>query len=110
MMDMEKRLSPCLYCTGVENPAECENKNCGPWRHWFICRWEQLRREARSIWENSPGNLGVSVGGRKYAAPHQVTEYLETDPCSQCGSPRNLCSVPCRRKRNWENNRKEILP
>ena len=35
--------SPCLTCTKVQDPKNCENKSCKEWREWFIKRWEKLR-------------------------------------------------------------------
>ena len=35
--------SPCLTCTKVEDPSQCENKMCGKWRLWFISEWEKMR-------------------------------------------------------------------
>ena len=35
--------NPCLTCTIVKDPANCENKSCQVWRKWFIRRWEVLR-------------------------------------------------------------------
>ena len=42
---MNDVMYPCTNCTRVCNPAECDNKRCGPWRNWFIRRWEKLRRQ-----------------------------------------------------------------
>ena len=36
--------SPCLNCTRVKDPKNCENKNCPVWREWFIRRWEEMRK------------------------------------------------------------------
>ena len=33
---------PCLTCTRVKNPKNCENKNCQEWREWFIKKWSEL--------------------------------------------------------------------
>jgi hypothetical protein len=35
--------SPCLTCTKVQDPKNCENKSCSEWRKWFIQAWERLR-------------------------------------------------------------------
>lgn len=34
---------PCLTCTSVQDPSQCESKMCGRWRLWFLCEWERLR-------------------------------------------------------------------
>ncbi len=36
---------PCKNCSRVCDPTACDNKRCGPWRNWFIRRWEKLRRQ-----------------------------------------------------------------
>ena len=35
--------SPCLTCTKVKDPCNCENKLCGKWRVWFLSEWEKKR-------------------------------------------------------------------
>lgn len=35
--------NPCLTCTRVKDPHNCENKNCREWREWFVRKWEELR-------------------------------------------------------------------
>ena len=35
--------SPCVTCTRVKDPENCENKSCQVWREWFIRRWEEIR-------------------------------------------------------------------
>jgi hypothetical protein len=42
----------------------------------------------------------VPLGGERYASPHQVRTYLETDPCSIC--PCHHCAVPCPVRKTWE--------
>ena len=34
---------PCLNCTKVKEPENCENKKCQEWREWFIKWWEKMR-------------------------------------------------------------------
>ena len=34
--------SPCLTCTRVKDPANCENKNCQAWKAWFLKKWNEL--------------------------------------------------------------------
>ena len=61
--------SPCLACTRVRDPKNCENKLCREWQAWFIDRWEAMRT---SIMHADCGNSihadTVSVG----AGPCQV--------------------------------------
>lgn len=35
--------SPCLSCTRVKDPSNCENKMCVKWRTWFLSEWKQMR-------------------------------------------------------------------
>lgn len=37
--------SPCLTCTRVKDPRDCENKTCERWRRWFISWWEGVREK-----------------------------------------------------------------
>ena len=106
--EMIMKLSPCVSCTRVENPANCENKNCQVWRQWFIGRWDQLRAYPRLQQEQPPKPAGVPLGGRHYAAPHQVRAYLETDPCENCCCPKDLCDTPCRVRKDWDAARNEV--
>lgn len=39
----EKMQKPCLTCTRVKDPANCESKQCKTWSDWFIKTWEQMR-------------------------------------------------------------------
>lgn len=34
---------PCLTCTRVENPEDCDLKGCAAWREWWLTRWENMR-------------------------------------------------------------------
>lgn len=100
---MKKVPSPCLTCTRVRDPEQCENKACSVWRAWFIARWDSLRSSPRLAMEQARMEpVGVSLGGRIYAPPHQVREYLEEDPCEKCLCPKDLCTGPCRVRRAWE--------
>lgn len=42
-MGYEKQLKPCLTCTRVKDPDNCEIKSCKVWREWFIQIWEKMR-------------------------------------------------------------------
>lgn len=107
---MMKRSSPCLRCSRVADPATCEDKSCQLWRQWFIERWDALRhqpKEAMEMVQTEP--VGVCIGGRRYAAPHETERYLYQDPCESCLCPRELCGTPCRIRRDWDRSRKEVL-
>lgn len=103
------KASPCLTCTRVEDPRNCENKKCQPWRNWFVARWDAIRSSARAEMEQTPQKVGVPLDGQTYAAPHQVKKYLQEDPCDKCLCPKDLCRLPCRLKNNWEKARKDVL-
>lgn len=104
-----RQLSPCLTCTRVRDPRECENKNCRVWRQWFLERWEQIHSYPRRQQQVQPQPVGVNVGGQTYAAPNQIENYLQKDPCEGCLCPRDLCAEPCRVKRAWNEARNEVL-
>ena len=103
-----KDCSPCLHCTRVQDPQNCENKNCRSWQQWFIKRWDQIRAFPRRQMDDTPPRpVGVPLGGRHYALPHQVASFLQTDPCEVCVCPRQLCDTPCRLRKVWEQTKKE---
>ena len=107
---MERKLSPCSYCTRVPDPRDCENKACMLWRRWFIERWEQMRSSVRCRMDTfQPEPVGACVSGTHYAAPNQVERYLRTDPCEACLCPRDLCRTPCRLRRNWDQAREDVF-
>ena len=110
MRTITQQPSPCLRCTRVKDPRNCENKNCQDWRRWFICRWEQIRAYPRQAKDNEKLQaVGITLGGRRYAAPHQTRKYLNNDPCQSCRCPRELCTSPCPTRRAWDDARKDVL-
>lgn len=109
-MQTEKNPSPCLRCTRVADPRNCENKNCQLWRKWFLHRWAQIHNYPRQKMEQVKLEpVGVVLGGKHYAAPHQVQQYLSKDPCQDCLCPKDLCSTPCGVRRAWENAKREVF-
>ena len=93
--------SPCLTCTRVRDPKNCENKTCRDWQAWFIDRWESMRNAIRKDMVGSQlQENGVPLGGERYASPHRVRAYLETDPCTIC--PCHPCAIPCPVRKTWE--------
>ena len=40
--------SPCLTCTRVKDPKNCENKTCKPWQAWFLAWWKGMQSNVRS--------------------------------------------------------------
>ena len=102
--------SPCIRCTRVRDPKACENKQCKDWQRWFLDRWALIHNYPREQMETAElQHVGVPLGGRHYAAPHQVRKYLAEDPCDACPCPRDLCNVPCRVRRAWEKAREEVF-
>ncbi len=37
-----KEVSPCMNCSRVKDPGNCENKCCRQWSAWFMQRWSQI--------------------------------------------------------------------
>lgn len=102
-------VSPCLSCRRVKDPANCENKLCKPWRQWFLARWEMIHKFPREQMEQAELKpVGVNVGGRYYASPHQIEAYRKQDPCQACLCPKDLCTSPCRVRRIWEEGKGEM--
>lgn len=102
--------SPCVRCTKVKDPRDCENKDCRLWQTWFIEKWNDMRIAPRLAVETRPRQAeGVCIGGRYYALPHRVKSYIHTDPCEKCLCPRDLCAIPCRVKRDWLAAREDVL-
>lgn len=101
--------SPCYSCTRVRDPQNCENKLCKDWQAWFIDRWETMREHIRLEMElTQTRELGVPLGGNRYANPHQIREYLENDPCDRCQCPKNICHTPCPVKIAWVEKVNEV--
>ncbi len=80
--------SPCVGCNRVKDPKNCENKNCKPWRAWFLGRWDKIN--------------GFS---RRYGKP---APQGKPDPCSNCLFQRDNCLAPCKSKRAWLDEKRGI--
>ena len=94
--------SPCLTCTRVKDPQNCENKLCKDWQAWFIHRWESMREAVRTQMEQAPTqDIGIPLGGNTYVSPHRVRAYLDSDPCDHCLCPKNKCHSPCPVRIAW---------
>ena len=107
---MKQNVSPCVCCTKVADPEKCENKNCAQWQAWFLQRWELIRAFPRYHMENAVlEQPGICLGGRKYAHPETVRQYLRRDPCEKCVSPKDLCTAPCPAHIAWERGRGELM-
>ena len=100
---------PCITCTRVTDPANCENKDCRLWQRWYVETWNQMRAAPRLDREQRPKETeGIVIGGVRYALPHRVDGYLQRDPCKGCLCPRDLCVIPCRIKRDWASARELV--
>ena len=100
--------SPCLTCTRVRDPQNCESKVCKEWRAWFIARWEAMRANvAKSIHHAPVEEHGVPLGGRRYASPHRVQAFIKNDPCKTCYCPKDMCTRPCLLRLAWEQRKGE---
>ena len=109
-MYVRNRPSPCLTCSRVPDPRECDHKACRPWQQWFLARWELIHNYPRAKMEAAELKpVGVKIGGRPYAAPHQVRRYVQNDPCQSCLCPKDLCLTPCPVKKAWEQTRKDVF-
>lgn len=106
---MKENMSPCVVCSRVSDPENCTDKTCRLWQRWFLQRWEETRQTLRQMKDMPDSYAGVVVGGVRYAAPNQVRNFLENDPCGSCLCPKDLCDTPCRKRKAWENFRKEGL-
>ena len=95
--------NPCLICPKGMDVRSCEDKRCTVWRKWFLSRWDRIHRYPRLVMEQSESvPVGVPLGGRYYAAPHQVKSYLQNDPCDKCSCSADLCVTPCKVRMAWE--------
>ena len=99
---MKYNVSPCVGCVRMKDPQMCADKTCREWQRWFVQQWEQTRQSFRQAKERPQPVVGVNVGGRYYAAPHEVRNYLRCDPCGCCQCPKELCHTPCRKRLVWE--------
>lgn len=103
-------MSPCMKCVRVSQPTQCDNKDCGVWRKWYIEKWNEMRLQPRLNMEHlQVQREGVNIGGQVYALPHRVKGYLEADPCEKCLCPKDLCRVPCKVKRSWNQARELVM-
>ena len=62
--------NPCLNCTRVADPDNCENKLCPQWRSWFFAKWNETR----------------ALFGNKKAI---------NEPCRSCDWKGPLCATGC---------------
>lgn len=102
--------SPCLTCKRVRDPQACENKGCKDWQAWFIGRWEAMRKNVREQMNCvSIEEIGIPLGGERYAVPHRMEEYLSQDPCQRCLCPKDVCHHPCPAKQAWIDKKSGVI-
>ena len=107
---MDRKISPCMGCTRVQDPRNCENKNCQLWQKWFLNRWEGMRKAFLVQMHTTPREkAGVGIGGIRYAMPHEVRAYYRQDPCTGCVCNKDLCDNPCPSRRSWEMARRDVF-
>ena len=99
---MSSTVYPCLICGRCADPENCTDKSCRDWQRWFLQQWERTRASFRQAKDLPNPPAGVQLGGRCYAAPHEVRNYLRKDPCGACLCPKDLCQTPCRKRLVWE--------
>ena len=46
---MKINQSPCKRCKRVADPETCENKQCAPWRKWFLLRWSRIHAYGKQV-------------------------------------------------------------
>lgn len=106
-LELIKHHSPCLTCTRVLDPQVCENKECRPWRQWFIGRWALIY---------AYGQLNLMLSDP--CAEHNVEDkrnlnstirQSSEDPCDGCVCPKDMCTVPCRAKRIWQEQKEDVF-
>ena len=101
--------SPCITCTRVRDPKNCENKLCKDWQSWFIGRWNAMRKALCAEAAQAPvGDIGVPLGGNRYASPHRVRDFLDVNPCRKCVYPADACQMPCKTKLAWSEMQSEV--
>lgn len=101
--------SPCLTCTRVKDPKNCENKLCKDWQAWFIDRWDTMRKNLCAQAAIDPAQeVGVHLGGHKYVSPHRIREFLRVNPCMTCVYPADACTSPCPSKQAWIKMQSEV--
>lgn len=100
----EEKQSPCLTCSRVRDPDNCENKLCKDWQAWFIDRWEAMRANvfAQVRQQKAVAQGAISVGGYQYSHPDHVRSYLQKDPCGECVCPKDMCDTPCAVRKAWD--------
>lgn len=83
-------------CEGCPRPV-CIGTACQPWQEGFLKAWENIRREG--VRRRQLARRETLV----YGLPHE-----REDPCLQCRE-RELCQIPCARRRWWWDQSMRLL-
>ena len=70
--------SPCLSCTRVANPLDCENKQCKLWQKWFLARWALI-----------------------HAYPRKAMDKDDRKPSGVPPERRPGCHITCKNRADW---------
>lgn len=100
MRATEKMPCPCKTCRLVSSSYACDNKECPRWSAWWKDQWEMTRALFRTAKDALPNPAPVNK--LQYDTPDHVRRYLAEDPCDNCKIPKDLCSTPCRSKKQWD--------
>lgn len=47
---------PCSTCVRTKDPIRCENKNCNPWKKWFLERWNEMHEAYKEFIKEEEAN------------------------------------------------------
>lgn len=64
-----------------------------------------MRRSVREQLGPVMHESGIKVGGRVYAHPDHIREFLKENPCRKCARPKGLCETPCAVRKYWGKQR-----
>ena len=106
-LELIKHHSPCFTCTRVPDPRACDNKECRPWRQWFIDRWALIHAYGQlNLPTLDPCAKHDTESSRGLKRTIQQTGK---DPCEECICPKDFCAVPCKSKRMWQEQKEDVF-
>lgn len=101
--------SPCRSCCLAADPDMCSDTDCILWQRWFVSKWNAARQKVGDQYRQGPiEEVGVAIGGRRYAPPHRRREFLAEDPCRRCRCPKELCQGECQLRQLWLAGKQEV--
>lgn len=102
--------SPCQNCYMVADPQSCNDAGCRVWQRWFLSQWNATRKSVSQHYQQIPlQEVGVMIGGIRYAPPHRRREFLLENPCDRCRCPWELCQGDCTLRQYWIAGVQEVL-